>query len=100
MIEMETLERQVILKLKSCFFDIIDTENGLFQYEKLMEEMLSAIKTLTGVNEVTLYGWNEWQQKYYIEASTNLDFDKIKILPALSSLEHNKSGNTGIHPSL
>ncbi|EWG10552.1 sensor domain-containing diguanylate cyclase [Cytobacillus firmus] len=68
---MDTLERQIILNLKSRFFDIIDTENGFFQYEQLLNEMLSAIKALTGADEITLYVFNVWKQEFFAEAATN-----------------------------
>ncbi|TFI47414.1 GGDEF domain-containing protein, partial [Diaphorobacter sp. DS2] len=68
---MDTLERQIILNLKSRFFDIIDTENGFFHYEKLLNEMLSAIQALTEAGEITLCVFNEWKQEFFAEASTN-----------------------------
>ncbi|KON86729.1 diguanylate cyclase [Sporosarcina globispora] len=68
---MDTLERQIILNLKSRFFDIIDTENGFFHYEKLLNEMLSAIKSLTGADEITLYAFNEWKHEFFAEAATH-----------------------------
>ncbi len=70
---MDTLEHQIILSLKSRFFDIIDTENGFFHYEKLLNEMLSSIKALTGADEITLYVFNEWKQEFFAEAATNPD---------------------------
>lgn len=85
--EMDTLERQIIFNLKSRFFDIIDTENGFFHYERLLDEMLSAIKTLADADEVTLYGCNEWKQEFFIEASTNPDFQAINVQPAISCAE-------------
>ncbi|GLB58527.1 sensor domain-containing diguanylate cyclase [Cytobacillus sp. NCCP-133] len=81
---MDTLERQIIFKLKSRFFDIIDTENGFFHYEKLLDEMLSAIKALTGAAEVILYGCNEWKQEFFIEAATKSDFQLSTLPPSIS----------------
>lgn len=71
--KMDTLERQIILNIKSRFFDIIDTENGFFHYEKLLNEMLSAIQALTEADEITLCVFNKWKQEFFAEASTNPD---------------------------
>ncbi|MBT2690872.1 diguanylate cyclase [Bacillus sp. ISL-47] len=81
---MDTLERQIIFKLKSRFFDIIDTETGFFHYEKLLAEMLSAIKTLSGAEEIILYGWNEWKQEFFVEASTNPGYQASAGPPVIS----------------
>ncbi len=85
--EMDSLERQIIFNLKSRFFDIIDTENRLFHYEKLLNEMLLAIKTLTGAEEVILYGCNEWKQEFFIEASTNPSFQPNDLPKDISCIE-------------
>ncbi len=82
--EMDALERKIIYKLKSRFFDIIDTENGFFHYEKLLDEMLSAIKTLTGAEEIILYGCNEWKQEFFVEASTSPDDQASAVPPVIS----------------
>lgn len=68
--KMELQESLVILKLKSRFFDILDTANGL-QYGNLLDEMLLTIQKLISAKDVTLFGYDEWKQQFFIEASTN-----------------------------
>ncbi|MFE8704165.1 diguanylate cyclase domain-containing protein [Cytobacillus sp. FJAT-54145] len=69
---MELLERELILKLKSRFFDLIDTEDGLLHYEKLVNQMLLVIKEIIKADTVELFNCNEWKQQIYLEASTNV----------------------------
>ncbi|MFE8697034.1 diguanylate cyclase [Cytobacillus sp. FJAT-53684] len=50
---MEQFELQMKLKLKSHFFDIMDTEDGLLNDDQLMKAMLETIKELTGALDVS-----------------------------------------------
>ncbi|PLS14971.1 GGDEF domain-containing protein [Bacillus sp. M6-12] len=45
--------------------------NGHMVYEEVVGNLLSEIKALFGLEEVTLYRWNDWKQQLYAEVSTN-----------------------------
>lgn len=70
---MELLEERIILNLKSRFFDIISAEEGLFQYESIIKQMLITIKELMKAETVTLYQYNECKQQLIMESSTNIE---------------------------
>lgn len=67
---MEQVGQQMILKLKSCFFDIIGAENGLLNYEDILKKMLETMKEMTGAQEVTLFSYSDLKQQIIQEAST------------------------------
>lgn len=75
---MEVLEKQLIANLKSRFFDLIDTENGLLYYEQFFKEMLYTVKSLIGVDELTAFNCNYWSRELFIEASTNEELNTNK----------------------
>jgi len=84
MVGMKVLEKQLIINLKSRFFDLIDTDSGLLSYEQFLQEMLFIVKGFIRADEVTLFNCNEWKHEWFVEASTNekLKFD-IEISPIL-----------------
>ena len=84
---MELLEERFILELKSRFFDIISTDNNLFQYESMAEKMILTIKTLLHAEEVTLYQYNESKQQILVEASTNEEMRQKQTIVDFSSEE-------------
>ncbi|WP_066292259.1 sensor domain-containing diguanylate cyclase [Bacillus sp. FJAT-29937] len=71
-------EQELILKLKSNFFDIIDTENGFLVYDDVLENMLSAIKTLLNAKEATFFSFNNCKKKLLIETSTLNSIEQVK----------------------
>ncbi|RTR29584.1 GGDEF domain-containing protein [Robertmurraya yapensis] len=75
---MEVLEKQLIANLKSRFFDLIDTEKGLLYYEQFLKEMLYAVKSFIGVDELTTFNCNHWSRELFIEASTNEELNTNK----------------------
>ena len=62
---MEFLEDRLILNLKSQFFDIIVEDDGLYQFEKIMEKMIFIIKSLIDVEEVTVFSRNESKEEVF-----------------------------------
>lgn len=68
---MELLEKQLILSLKSRFFDLIDSDSTMLRYEDFLKEMLLLVKDTIGVEEVTFFNCSQWRQDLYIEASTD-----------------------------
>ncbi|MDZ5472535.1 diguanylate cyclase [Bacillus sp. 31A1R] len=84
---MELLNKQTILNLKSRFLDLIDIEDGLLNYDYLINQMLLAIRNVIGTEEVVLYSCNVWKQELYMEASTSHLLDSSLNQPFISSLE-------------
>ncbi|MEH7122822.1 sensor domain-containing diguanylate cyclase [Bacillus sp. JJ1532] len=70
-------EHELILKLKSNFFDIIDTENGFLVYDDVLKNMLSAIKTLLNAKEATFFSFNNCKEKLLIETSTLNSIEQV-----------------------
>ena len=71
---MEFLEDRLILNLKSQFFDIIVEDDGLYQFEKIMEKMIFIIKSLIDVEEVTVFSRNECKEEVFFVTSTNPNY--------------------------
>ncbi len=74
---MTLLGQQIILRLKSCFFDIFGPENGVVSYENLINKMLEIIKDVTNAEVATLLGYNDWKQQMAIVASTDIGSCKL-----------------------
>ncbi|RFU66158.1 diguanylate cyclase [Peribacillus saganii] len=68
---MEPPTIQWINELKSSFLNQIYEADGHLVYEEVAGSLLSEIKTLFGLEEVTLYKWNDWKQQLFVEVSTN-----------------------------
>lgn len=66
---MELLENDLVLQLKSCFFDMIGGESGIIPFETAAYEMLLTVKRLLHSEEVTLYWYDEWKQQFRYEGS-------------------------------
>ncbi|WNS77637.1 sensor domain-containing diguanylate cyclase [Bacillus sp. DTU_2020_1000418_1_SI_GHA_SEK_038] len=71
-------EHELILKLKSNFFDIVDTENGFLVYDDVLKNMLFAIKTLLNAKEATFFSFNNCKKKLLIETSTLCNIEQVK----------------------
>ncbi|MFB6467672.1 diguanylate cyclase domain-containing protein [Cytobacillus sp. Hz8] len=80
---MDKLKAQLILNLKSRFLDLISMEDGLLNYQYLLEKMLTSIKNLTDSEEVTLVFCNSSTKEIYVEASTENEKDII-FLPSIA----------------
>ncbi|MFT8323590.1 MAG: diguanylate cyclase [Bacillus sp. (in: firmicutes)] len=83
---MDMLGHQIILKIKSRFFDIVDTESHNLNNEQLLSEMLSIIKNVLDVNEVALFSCKEWNDHWLVEAST-VDSNHYPILPNTAKIK-------------
>lgn len=73
--DMKVLENQLIIKLKSRFFDLIDTDNGMLYYGDFLKEMLFVVKSILSVDEVTILKCNNWKSQLLMEASTNEELE-------------------------
>lgn len=87
MIEMELLERKLILNLKSQFFDVMNTDWGLMKYQDLLEKMLSIIKLLLEVDEVAFFNSNNCKRQLCLSVSTEKDFNTIAQISAITCAE-------------
>jgi len=95
MSEMILLGQQIILRLKSCFFDIFGPENGIVSYENVINKMLEIIKEVTNAEVATLLGFNDWKHQVAIEASTDLEVCNLVELTHLSWEEMGKISHAG-----
>ncbi|MFD2446354.1 diguanylate cyclase domain-containing protein [Bacillus sp. CGMCC 1.16607] len=68
---MGSLNNKLIFELKSRFFDIIDAEISLWQYDSILLKMLIAFKDIMQIEEATYYSCNEWVQQFLLEGTTN-----------------------------
>jgi diguanylate cyclase (GGDEF)-like protein len=69
---------KTIDRLKSQFFDLIETESGVFHYQNVLRSMLDTIQKMLELDEVTLLIFHAWKNEFSIEASTN---EKILDVP-------------------
>ena len=91
---MQFLGDRLILNLKSQFFDIFVEDDGLYQFEKIIEKMIFIIKSLIDVEEVTVFSRNESNEEVFFVTSTNpkhrlgfvpIDNDLVKYLERVES---------------
>jgi diguanylate cyclase (GGDEF)-like protein len=75
---MELNEKQFILKLKSRFLELFDTDDDLLHFETLLKKMLLIIKRLTGASDVSFYSCNNMKQQLLMEATTAKQEKKIE----------------------
>lgn len=68
----ELLEREIILELKSRFFDLISTGGLSFSFSEVLSQMMAILKELLKVDEIDFYGCQEWKQGMLLEATTRL----------------------------
>ncbi|GKU81585.1 diguanylate cyclase [Niallia sp. NCCP-28] len=68
---MDMLGHQIILKLKSRFFDIVDTNSHNLSYIQLLDEMLGTIKNVLHAKDIALYSCKEGDDHWRIEAATD-----------------------------
>ncbi len=71
MIEMNLLEKELIMNLKSRFFDLIDQDKGIHSYEELLKEMLLVIQNFVQSEELTFFNLQDWSKEMYVITSTN-----------------------------
>lgn len=74
MIEM-VLKEQLILNLKSRFYDLIQMEGDLLTYDDFLKGMLFLLKSLLNLDEATFYKWNEDEEQLQMESTTSSEFD-------------------------
>lgn len=74
---MGSLENELIIKLKSRFFDIMDAETNLWQYDSILFKMLLAVKNIMQVEEASFYSCNDWKQQFFLEGSTNFQLGTL-----------------------
>jgi diguanylate cyclase (GGDEF)-like protein len=68
----EILEREIILELKSRFFDLISTGGLSFSFSTALSDMMAILKELLRADEVDFYSCEEWKQGMFLEATTRI----------------------------
>ncbi|WP_226085500.1 sensor domain-containing diguanylate cyclase [Mesobacillus sp. S13] len=71
----ELLEREIILELKSKFFDLISTGSFSFSSSEVLSKMMAILKELLKAHEVDFYSCQEWNQGMFLEATSRLSTD-------------------------
>ncbi|MGG0719806.1 diguanylate cyclase [Robertmurraya massiliosenegalensis] len=67
---MNLLEKELIMNLKSHFFDLIDQDKGILSYEELLKEMLIVIQNFIQSEELTFFNLHDWSKEMYMITST------------------------------
>lgn len=73
----ETVEREILLELKSRFFDLISTGGQSLSYSYVLSQMLDALQALLKADEVDLYTCEEWNHGLILEATTRAAGNEI-----------------------
>lgn len=68
---MSFLTEKTIDRLKSQFFDLIETESGVFHYQNVLRLMVDTIQNMLELDEVTLLIFHAWKSEFSTEVSTN-----------------------------
>jgi diguanylate cyclase (GGDEF)-like protein len=66
----EIVEREILLELKSIFFDLISTGGQSLSYSSILSQMLAALQALLKADEVDLFTCEEWNNGLILEATT------------------------------
>jgi diguanylate cyclase (GGDEF)-like protein len=66
----ELIEREIILELKSRFFDLISTGKVSFSFSEVRSQMMGILKELLKADEIDFYCCQEWKQGMFLEATT------------------------------
>lgn len=77
---MRFLTDKSIETLKSQFFDLIDTESGVFHYQNVLKTMLKTIQKMLELDEVTLFICHAWNNQFSFEVSTIEN--KMGVIPS------------------
>jgi diguanylate cyclase (GGDEF)-like protein len=73
----ETVEREILLELKSRFFDLISTGGQSLSYSNVLSQMLDALQALLKADEVDLFTCEEWNHGLILEATTRVAGNEI-----------------------
>jgi len=68
---MSLLEKHTIERLKSQFFDLIETESGVFHFQDVLKSMLLTIRETLTIKDVTLFTCHAWKDQLSVEVSTD-----------------------------
>jgi diguanylate cyclase (GGDEF)-like protein len=71
MMEMELYKTDRIVALKSAFYELMDFNTSLFEYDTFIAKVLESLKQFLNASEVSLYKCNEWKGQLFLEYSTN-----------------------------
>ncbi|WP_153123994.1 diguanylate cyclase domain-containing protein [Peribacillus tepidiphilus] len=68
---MELYKTDRIVALKSAFYELMDFNTSLFEYDTFIAKVLESLKQFLNASEVSLYKCNEWKGQLFLEYSTN-----------------------------
>ena len=81
--------RQIILNLKSQFFDMVSLDDEPLQYEKNINKMITILKLLMEAKVVTFYRYIENEEKLVVLDSTSGNIELKTNMPATSFINEN-----------
>ncbi|MCQ6278386.1 sensor domain-containing diguanylate cyclase [Bacillus sp. EB600] len=73
---METLDRSLILQLKDCFVEFIDSEFEVFHLENFIMDILMFILETFRVEEVSIYTYQERNQQFELAGLTSVQVNE------------------------
>ena len=88
---MERIESDLVLQLKSCFFDIIATQSGPNILKAASSEMAKAVRRIINAEELTLFCSNAWKQQFYHEITISEKEPSISSLSKVIPFEELES---------
>lgn len=82
---MNTLERELILQLKDCFFELFDGEFAILHSDDFIKKTLYIILKLFRVETAAVYTYIEWDQHYYLAEKVSVKKDQAESHAAIPS---------------
>lgn len=93
MIEMKYETSQVLNQLKTVFFNHMDSIKGQIPHEDFIKELLLKMTSILGIDEASLYSYNEEKQHFYTEATTLPIKNEVIKVKIESAIIQEKPGN-------
>lgn len=84
---MKVLEKEIIMNLKSRFFDLIQEDKGILSYEEILREMLFVIQNFIQSKELTFFNLHDCNKEMYVVASTSEEAEAVEFSPHFNSEE-------------
>lgn len=94
---MENLKKDLIVQLKDCFLNLIDTESEVVRFETFVRETLAIILQMFNLETIALYRYQDWKQQFDLEGLIN-DKGNSLVVPMSIGLEDLKDfgGNSAV----
>lgn len=82
---METLEKDLILQLKDCFFNVISSDFGGLDFDSFIEKSLHIIGNIFHAENVSLYLYQDWKQLFDLSGFVCASDSKLEPSPHMYS---------------